>query len=60
MKAKEDFQNIMNGLKQINDDYDKNDKLLLKKLKKANVYLLLDIYKESRLALFKKYFNKWR
>ena len=60
MKAKEDFQNIMNGLKQINDDKDKNDELLLKKLKKANVYLLLDIYKESRLALFKKYFNKWR
>ena len=24
MKAKEDFQNIMNGLKQINDDKDKN------------------------------------
>ena len=44
MKAKEDFQNIMNGLKQINDDYDKNDELLLKKLKKANVYLLLDIH----------------
>ena len=60
MKEKEDFKDFMERIKQINDDNKKNDDLILKKLKKANVFLLLDIYKRSRILLFNKYFNKWR
>ena len=55
MKKKEDFKDVINGLKNIN----KNNDELLKKLKKANVYLLLDIYKKNRDLLLKKYFNIW-
>ena len=60
MKEKEDFKDFMESIKQINDDNRKNDDLILKKLQKANVFLLLDIYKRRRILLFKKYFNKWR
>ena len=55
MKKKEDIKDVINGLKNININNDE----LLKKLKKANVYLLLDIYKKNRDLLLKKYFNIW-
>ena len=60
-----DRKNIINGIKKYNqkngkkDDISNSDEELLKKLKKASIYLLLDIYKKNRDLLLKKYFNKW-
>ena len=67
MKSVEDFKQVIDGIKKINNN--KNDvypngkdisnKALFKKIKKASIYLLLDIYKKNRNFILKKYFNNW-
>ena len=67
MKLKDDFKHIINKMKDYNDkngikdnNMPNSNEEILQKLKKATVYLLLDIYKKNRDLLLKKYFNKWK
>jgi hypothetical protein len=67
VKIKEDFKYIINKIKDYKDKNEikdnnmpNSDEKILQKLKKATVYLLLDIYKKNCDLLLKKYFNKWR
>ena len=67
MKIKDDFQHVINKIKDFNEKYGiKDDNMpslneeILQKLKKATVYLLLDIYKKNHDLILKKYFNKWK
>ena len=67
IKSLEDFKQVIDGIKNINNNKndiipnrnDTSNKTLFKKIKKASIYLLLDIYKKNRNFLLKKYFNKW-
>ena len=67
LKSVEDFKQVIDGIKQINNNKkdlysnkkDISNKTLFKKIKKASIYLLLDIYKKNRNFLLKKYFNEW-
>ena len=67
VKIKEDFKYIINKIKDYNDKKERkdnnppiSDENILQKLKKATVYLLLDLYKKNCDLLLKKYFNKWK
>ena len=63
MKLKEDFNHIIKAIKKYENKNIMNEQEneeLLKKLKKATVYLLMDIYKKNKDLLLKKYFNKWK
>jgi hypothetical protein len=67
IKSVEDFKQVIDGIKKINNNKkeiypnrkDISNKVLFKKIKKASIYLLLDIYKKNRNFMLKKYFNKW-
>ena len=67
LKSVEDFKQVIDGIKNINNNKketyrnrnDISNKALFKKIKKASIYLLLDIYKKNRNFILKKYFNKW-
>jgi hypothetical protein len=67
IKSVEDFKQVIDGIKKINNNKkeiypnrkDISNKVLFKKIKKASIYLLLDIYKKNRNFILKKYFNNW-
>ena len=65
LKRKEDYKNIIINLKKENIE-NRNKKLcndnniLFNKLIYANLNLLISIYKNYRITIYKKYFNKWK
>ena len=63
MKSKDDLKDVIDSIKNYGnqnlEDKDNSSEEILQKIKKASLYLILDIYKKNKNILMKKYFDIW-